>query len=81
MFVNGPKEEYRQTAEDTLEKLKQLDSAPGITYGVDSRTGHRYNIDRFTAKMRERMMDTERAIAEDEKILERVRRKLDVDKN
>jgi len=31
--------------------------------------------------MRERMMDTERAIAEDEKILERVRRKLDVDKN
>jgi len=81
MFIDEPKEEYRQMAEDALGKLEQLDKASGVSYGLDSATGHRYNIDKFVAKMRERMMNRASAIAEDEKILKKIRLKMDVKKN
>jgi hypothetical protein len=44
-------------------------------------TGRRYNIDAFVLEMRWRMANRQRALAEDKRILEEVRRRIDVTKN
>jgi hypothetical protein len=73
MFMADPRAEYRQTAEDALRRLEQLEATPGFTYGTDPQTGRRYNIDRFVLEMRWRLANRKRALAEDQAILERVR--------
>ena len=79
LYVQEPTAEHRKMAEEALAKLEALDQAPGITYGRrNSQTNHRYNIDKFVEKMRWRMDHLEEAITEDNNILDRVRRLMDV---
>ena len=78
MFISQRKEEYKKRAE---EALQALDRTHGGLYGLDADTGHRYFIDIFVAKMRRRMSLPDEARAEDDVRLEKVRLKLDVDRN
>ena len=67
--------------EDALDTLERLDGKKGVTYGLDSSTGHRYNIDHFSLEMRWRIANRKRAINEDNAIIEWARHKSDVIKN
>jgi hypothetical protein len=67
--------------EDALKKLEAQESKPGMNSGRNTATGRRYNIDRFVLEMRWRVANRDRARAEDERILEDVRRRLDVENN
>lgn len=78
LFIQDPKEQYRKMAEEGLKSLEALDKAPGVEYGRDPKTGHRYLIKEFVAKMRLRMADREAAIKEDDEILQWARAKLNV---
>jgi hypothetical protein len=69
IYIDNPSDPWRQTVEDALTKLEQIEKTPGVQYGLNSRTGRRYNIDAFAAKMRSRVANRDAAIAEDEKIL------------
>ena len=80
MFISQRKEEYKKRAEEALRDLEALDRTPGVLYGLDADTGHRY-IDIFVAKMRRRLSLPDEAKAEDDVRLEKVRLKLDVDRN
>ena len=80
-FMDDPKPEYRITAEDALEKLELYERTPGVTYGLNVNTGRRYNIDAFVLEMRWRLANRTRAIAEDKRILEEVRHRIDVTRN
>ncbi len=64
--------------EDALTKLEQYEHTPGVTYGLNVETGRRYNIDAFELEMRWRTANRARAMAEDARILEEVRRRGDV---
>jgi hypothetical protein len=68
-------------AEEAIAALESIEKTPGITYGLNSRTGRRYNIDQFVAKMRERMADPPKARQEDARILDDVRHRLAVQAN
>jgi hypothetical protein len=81
LFVQTGQEDWRAVAEDALRRLETMDRGAGFDYGLNPATGHRYNIERFVADMRWRMTNPARAIAEDERILNNVRRQLDVEKN
>lgn len=47
LYMQNPQDEYRLWAEDALHKLEELDKMPGVTYGMNEKTGHRYNIEHF----------------------------------
>ena len=81
LYMGKPNEKYKMWVEDALHRLHQLDQHPGVTYGLHMETGHRYSIDRFILELRWRMANRSRAIREDEAILERVRKKMNVDRN
>jgi hypothetical protein len=68
-FMDDPRDEYRRTMEDALVKLEQLEHAPGMTYGLDAKTGRRYEIDAFTKALRERTANRKAALADDARIL------------
>jgi hypothetical protein len=80
-FMDNPRAEYRVEVEDALKKLEAQESKPGMNYGRNTATGRRYSIDRFVLEMRWRIANRDRARAEDERILEDVRRRLDVENN
>lgn len=80
-FMDDPREEYRITMEDALQKLELHERTPGVTYGLDVATGRRYHIDAFVLELRWRAANRRRALAEDARILEDVRRRLDVARN
>lgn len=69
MFMDRPAPELRDTVEDALAKMEQIERTPGVTYDLDRTTGRRYNIDAFALEMRWRLTNRARAIAEDERIL------------
>ena len=81
LYMVDPTDEHKRMVFDALAELDKLDRAPGVTYGLNRETGHRYNIDHFVLEMRWRVANRSRARAEDERFLEWVRNKMDVDKN
>lgn len=81
LYMGAPKEEYKMMADDALKKLEERDQLPGVTYGLNPETGHRYNIEKFVVEMRWRMLNRARALKEDERILADVRKEMDVENN
>jgi hypothetical protein len=81
LYMQNPKPQYKMIVDDALSKLAKMDKESGITFGLNTDTGHRYNIDQFIAEMQWRMSNRSRAIDEDEKILESIRKKMNVDQN
>ncbi|HKE23581.1 MAG TPA: hypothetical protein VKB88_14540 [Bryobacteraceae bacterium] len=81
MWMKHPSAQTEGIVRDALAKLETLDKKPGVTYGLNRTTGHRYNIDRFALEMRWRLANRARALAEDARILEDTRRFMDVDRN
>ena len=81
MYMDQPSEQYRVRMEEALAKLEEYERRPGFTYGRNAGTGRRYNIDRFVLEMRWRVANRTRALAEDARILEEVRQRLDVSSN
>jgi len=69
MFMDRPSDEYRDTVEDALAKMEQIERTPGVTYGLDRSSGRRHHIDGFALEMRWRLANRVRARAEDERIL------------
>jgi hypothetical protein len=80
-YMDNPSDEFRITMEDALTKLEQYERTPGVSYGLNVNTGRRYNIDAFVLEMRWRVANRTRALAEDKRILEEVRRRIDPTKN
>ena len=72
-FMDRPAPEFRAIVWDALAKLEQYERTPGVSYGRSAATGRRYNIDAFVLEMRWRMANRNRAITEDEHILEQAR--------
>lgn len=70
MFMDHPSAQYRDVVGDALTKLQQIERTPGVTYGLDRRTGRRYTIDAFTLEMTWRLANRNRALAEDARLLE-----------
>jgi hypothetical protein len=81
LYIGKPTLQYKMMVEDALNKLARMDTQSGLSYGLNTATGHRYNIDHFIAEMRWRMDNRNRAIKEDERILESIRKKMNVDEN
>jgi len=81
MWMKKPSSETEGIVRDAVAKLEALDKKPGVTYGVNRTTGHRYNIDKFALEMHWRLANRSRALAEDAHILEDTRRFMDVDRN
>jgi hypothetical protein len=81
MWMNQPTKESEAIVRDALAKLEELDRGPGVTYGRNAQTGHRYHIDEFTLEMRWRLPNRKRALAEDAQLLADTRRLMDVDVN
>lgn len=79
IFVLTGQEDWRAIAEDALRRLEASDRNPGCGYGRDPVSGHRYRIPGFVSHMRWRMANPALALAEDERILDDVRRQLDVE--
>jgi hypothetical protein len=78
VFMEKPSTETRDIVKDALAKLQQIERTPGVTYGLNASTGRRYNIDAFVLEITWRMANRNRAIAEDERILEMARRDPDI---
>jgi hypothetical protein len=78
LFMDKPSAESRLTVEDALDKLEHYERTPGVTYGLNPVTGRRYNIDAFSLEMRWRLANRNRALAEDERILEQSRADSDI---
>jgi hypothetical protein len=81
MWMKEPSEEHAMVVNDALAKLEAMDRLPGVAYGRNPRTGHRYNIDKFVLEMRWRLANRARALEEDTAILERTVRATEVDRN
>jgi hypothetical protein len=78
LFMDKPSAESRLIVEDALDKLEHYERTPGVTYGLNPVTGRRYNIDAFSLEMRWRLANRNRALAEDERILEQSRADSDI---
>jgi len=78
MFVDQPAEAHRKTMEEALAALEQRERTPGVTYGLNTDTGRRYNIDAFAREMRRRVADRKAAVAQDARILQLTRLAADV---
>jgi hypothetical protein len=74
MFMAKPTPETRDVVTDALTKLQERERAPGVTYGMNSTTGRRYNIDAFVLEMTWRMANRNRALWEDDRIIEIARK-------
>jgi len=81
MWMARPSPEAEAVVRDALVKLEALDRSPGVTYGLNRSTAHRYNIDRFVLEMRWRMANRTRALAEDARLLDDTRRLMNVEIN
>ena len=81
MWMKEPNEENAMIIRDAIAKLQELDALPGVRYGRDSRTGHRYNIDKFVLEMHWRMANRRRALEEDARILEQTKQLMAVESN
>ena len=81
MWMKEPNEENAMIVKDALAKLEAMDALPGVNYGRDPRTGHRYNIDKFVLEMRWRMANRRRAQEEDARILEHTQMLMAVESN
>jgi hypothetical protein len=81
MWMTEPNEESEMIVRDALAKLEAMDQLPGVAYGRNPRTGHRYNIDKFALEMRWRMANRARALEEDRRILDQTLRLTEVEKN
>lgn len=80
-YMDDPKDEYRLTMNDALAQLQHFERTPGITYGLNGATGRRYNIDAFVLELQWRAANRRRALAEDARILDEVRHRIDVTRN
>lgn len=80
-YMDDPQDEYRITMNDALDKLQLYERSPGVTYGLNVTTGRRYNIDAFVLEMQWRAANRRRALAEDARVLEEVRHRIDVMRN
>lgn len=69
LYMQHPEEQYEIIVRDALTKMQHREMIPTITYGLDTSTGRRYNIDKFVLEMEWRMANRERAIEEDKRIL------------
>ena len=78
-WISKPNEQDAMVVEDALARLEAMDRAPGVTYGLNPETGHRYNLDHFVLEMRWRMKNRSRALEEDRRILDRIRETADVE--
>jgi hypothetical protein len=74
MFMAKPTPETRDVVTDALVRLQERERAPGVTYGLNPTTGRRYNIDAFVLEMTWRMANRNRALWEDERIIEIARK-------
>lgn len=81
MWMQQPTAETAAIVEDALSKLEVLGRKPGPGAPSNPNGPMRYNIDDFALEMRWRMANRERALDEDERILEDVRGMMDVDRN
>lgn len=81
LYVTTKQEDWRAIAEDALGRLERMDRNSGAAYGLNRVTGHRYNIDIFAAHMRWRMANPGPAVEEDKRVMESVRRQLNVEIN
>ncbi|MGD8780207.1 MAG: hypothetical protein PVH88_14730 [Ignavibacteria bacterium] len=78
LYMVKPDPDYLIIMYDALDQLQKIEHTPGITYGLNPDTGRRYNIDKFTLEMKWRTTNRMRALEEDRRILESVKRRLDV---
>ena len=81
MWMNRPGPQSEAVVRDALAKLEALDQAPGVNYGRNAQTGHRYHIDQFVLEMRWRLANRNRALAEDARLLDDTRRFMQVESN
>ena len=81
MWMNKPTSGSEMVVDDALARLEAMDRLPGVSYGRDAQTGHRYHIDRFALEVRWRMANRSRALAEDARLLDDTRRLMNVDAN
>jgi hypothetical protein len=65
-------------AENALARLYKMDRMPGVFYGLNTKTGHRYDIDKFILEMKWRMVNRSRAREEDKNILKNIYDKMNV---
>jgi hypothetical protein len=77
-YMDEPRDEYRRTMNEALDKLAELERAPGMTYGLDAKTGRRYEIDVYAKALRERTANRKAALADDARILRLTRTAADV---
>lgn len=78
MYTDDPKPEYKMRAENALARLYKMDRMPGVFYGLNTKTGHRYDIDKFILEMKWRMVNRSRAREEDKNILKNIYDKMNV---
>ncbi len=78
MFMDHPTTEMRDVVTDALTQLQAVERTPGVTYGRDATSGRRYNIDAFVLEMTWRMANRNRALDEDQHILELARSDPDI---
>ena len=71
--TDAQRDAHEMIVRDALARLEAMDASPGLTYGRNAATGHRYNIDRFTLELRWRLANRARALEEDARILEQTR--------
>ena len=69
MYIDRASPAHKQTLEDAVARLEQLERTPGVTYGLNVETGRRYNIDGFVRELRRRVADPQAARREDARIL------------
>ena len=69
MYIDRPSPAHKQTFEEAVARLEQLERTPGVTYGLNVETGRRYNIDGFVRELRRRVADPQAARREDARIL------------
>jgi hypothetical protein len=81
MWMNNPSVESEKVVRDALAKLEAMDKAPGVNYGRNAQTGHRYHIDEFALEMRWRLANRKRALAEDARLLDDTKRLMHVESN
>ncbi|MBU2493132.1 MAG: hypothetical protein KJ571_10950 [Bacteroidetes bacterium] len=81
LYMDNPTSEYKMWVENSLAELNKMDSLPGVYYGLNKQTGHRYNIDKFINEMNWRIENRSRAIDDDKSILKSVKDKLNVELN
>ena len=81
MYMDNSKSRYKIWVEDALKKLEKMDQLKDVNFGMNFKTGHRYNIDKFILEMKWRMANRNRARIEDRFLLEKIKNKINVEIN